>query len=508
MKTPWAVVMILAGINLMTAQGANLSISGTVKDADGKAVDGANVYAVAEPNVKATSGADGSFTLSGSVPDVPGKTKVAVAAAKTGLMTAQILAPVPSAKGLQFKLYPGIIGKSVTLMGLRMSHAHVREDAQWDNKANEGKNQFLFLMAFEGAPGIKAECDQVWADYHPESSIDCDAAKELENQFKSRLMFFLDGPMVDEKLIRSHRAGAGSLVSVTGTMREQDGKKHITVTAFGDYKGLNIYPERLMGPDKPLVKLPVKPGLTIKLTDKLSDTLIYVPAGKFYMGCPLEQTTHWQEAPQHMVTLTKGFYMSDHPILNSEFAAVTGDATRNPKKYPEDAAINISCEMFDAYVKALQKLNPGKVFRAPTKAEWEYVARSGTSDLSFSPKPLSREFNFNSRYGETCDRTMPVKSKKPNSWGFYGIEFNDGTERSFDAGFFSFQMYVPAMTDPRYVEHKCASAPGSDHIHANGGKDNYPIQELLNDNSNVGTDAGGVQRNNLKMIRQRIVVEE
>ena len=263
-----------------------------------------------------------------------------------------------------------------------------------------------------------------------------------------------------------------------------------------------------MGPDKPLVKLPVNPGLTVKLTDKLSDTLTYVPAGKFYMGCPLEQSTHWQEAPQHMVTFSKGFYLSDHPILNSEYAAVTGDTTRNPKNYPADAAVNISCEMFDTYVKALQKLNPGKVIRAPTKSEWEYVARSGTSNLSFSKDPKSRDFNFNNRYGETCDRTMPVKSKKPNGWGFYGIIFSDGTERSCDAGFFGDQTYIAAVTDPKYPQPKCAANPASDHIHANGGSPTYPIQELCSDNSNVGKDAGGQQRNNYQMIRQRILVEE
>ena len=517
MKHPtrfWAVIGLFCAASLALAPvyGASLSISGTVKDADGKASAGADVYAVSDAKVKATSGADGTFSLKGTIPDVPGKTKVPVAAAKAGCMTAQVLAPGASAKDLQVKLYPALTGAPVTLMGLRMSHVHVREDAQWENaggskKEGGAKLKFLFLMAFDGPPGIKAEYDQIWADYHPDSSLDGDAAKELEGQFKARLMFYLDGPMVDEKLLKAHNYGGGALMSITGTVHEQDGKKYITATAFGDYKG-PTYPERLMGPDKPLVKLPVKPGLTIKLADKLSDTLIYVPAGKLYMGCPLEQTTHWQEAPQHMVTLTKGIYMSDHPILNSEYAAVTGDTTRNPKNYPPDAAVNISCEMFDAYVKALQKLNPGKVIRAPTKAEWEYAARSGTSDLSFSVIPKNRDFNFGNRYGETCDRTVPVKSKKPNSWGFYGMMFSDGSERSCDAGFFSDQTYIPAMTDPRYPMQNCVANPAKDHVHANGGNTGYPIQELLNDNSNVGKELGGDQRNRYLMIRQRFVVEE
>ncbi len=502
----WALLLVQ-----LSAFGASICITGTVKDADGKAVGGAEVYAVADSKVKTTSGADGSFALSGSIPDVPGKTMVAAAAAKTDFMTAQILAPNSSAKGLQFKLYPSIIGKSVTLMGNRMSDVHLRDLAQWDPQNDEKKNgrggkvRFVFLLAFEGPPGIKEEVDQIWNDYHPGSSIDGDSAKELEDQFRARMMYYLDGPMVDEKFRKANNYGKGILQSVTGTVREENGKKYLTVTATGPWKGPK-YPDRVMaGPVQPLVKLPVKPGLTIKLADALTDTLIYVPAGKFYMGNPLEQYPHWQEAPQHMVVLTKGFYMSDHPILNSEYAAVTGDATRNPKGNPADAACNMSCEMFAAYVKALEKLNPGKVIRAPSRAEWEYVAQSGTSDLSL-------EDNVGSRCGETMDRTVPVKSRKPNGWGFYGIVGADGSERSCDAAFYTDLICgsVPALVDPRYPTTKCQTTPVADHVHANGGASGYNIQELLNDNSNVGTELGGAQRNGrgVKLIRQRIVVEE
>ena len=87
------------------------------------------------------------------------------------------------------------------------------------------------------------------------------------------------------------------------------------------------------------------------------------------------------------------------------------DNTRNPKNHPEGAAANISCELFDAYIKALEKLNPGKVFRAPSKSEWEYVARSGTSNLEV-------RYNPGNKAGETCNLDSVSKSTKPNDWGF------------------------------------------------------------------------------------------
>jgi len=509
---PPLVPLFLAVAFILTpVYGAGISISGTVRDADGKAVGGADVYAVADPKVRTVSGNDGSFSLAGTIPDAPARpevserprtvTRTPAAAAKAGYMTAQVLSPGLVTKDVQFTLYPSITGSTVTLMGNRMNQDHMREEAQWDNRRHKAGVEFVFMVVFDGPPGVKAEYDQILADYHPGPSLDADAAKELEDQFKARLLYYIDGPMAGE-MAKKDRWGGGTLMSVTGKVHEKDGKKWITVTDTGRYRG-PTWPERIMGPEKPLVQLPVKPGLVLKLTDKLSDTLIYVPPGKFYMGCPIQQVPHWQEGPQHMVTFTKGFYLSDHPITNAEYATVTGDKTRNPKNYPDGAAVNISCEMFDAYVKALQKLNPGKVIRAPTKAEWEYVARSGTSNLSFRHNP-------GNRHGETCDRTMVVKSKRPNGWGFYGIMFSDGSERSCDAAFYSDHVFIPAVTDPRYPSRQCLRDPSRVHIHANGGKVGYPIQELTNDESNVGTDLGGAQRNGAgwKIIRQRILVEE
>ena len=393
-------------------------------------------------------------------------------------------------------------GQTVTLKGIRMNETHMREEADWDNRAGKGKKEFVFLIVHDGPPEIKAEVDRIWEKFHPGQNLDADAAVELEKQFKSRMLYYIDGPLA-AGMAKKDNYGGGTPISVTGVVHvDADGEKWIAASSTGNYSG-PTYPARVMAVDKPLVQLQAKPGLVIKLTDTLNDTLVYVSAGKFYMGCPLEQYPHWQEGPQHMVTFSKGFYLSDHPILNSEYAAVTGDTTRNPKNHPEGAAANMSCEMFDAYVKALQKLNPGKVFRAPSKSEWEYVARSGTSNLEFSDNP-------GGKVGEICNLDSVIKSTRPNGWGFYGICFSDGTERSCDTAFFSDHIYIPAVTDPRYPSRECKNNISVTHLHAHGGKADYPINELINDSSCVGTDLGATQRNGpgWKLIRQRILVEE
>ena len=392
-------------------------------------------------------------------------------------------------------------GKEVTLKGIRYNQYHLRSFVPGIETYEDAAKleKFSCLLAFEGTPAVEAEVEKIWSEYHPGPSLDGDAARKLEEQFRKRVLYYLDGPLVDAKFIKADNYGMGGLISVTGTIHEQDGKKYLTVASTGAYKG-PTYPERIKGPAVPLVKLPVKPPLTIKLTDKLTDALIYVPAGKFYMGNPLEQYPHWQEAPQHMVTLTKGFYLSDHPITIAEYMAVTGDANCNPKAHDPGCAVNISCEMFQKYVKALQALNPGKVIRAPSRAEWEYAARCGASSLSWM---MDRP---DARYGEICDLGTVLKTKKPNAWGFYGMVFDSGSERSCDKGFV---LKCQDATDPRLPCKECDTNPAKDHIHANGGcSGHYTIQELLNDNSNVGVELGGDQRNRYKHLRERILVEE
>jgi hypothetical protein len=86
--------------------------------------------------------------------------------------------------------------------------------------------------------------------------------------------------------------------------------------------------------------------------------------------------------------------------------------------------------------------------------------------------------------------------------------FSDGSERSCDTAFYSDHILIPSVTDPRYPARHCQPDFSKDHIHANGGCDGFPVNELLNDNSNVGRDLGGEQRNNFLHIRQRILVEE
>ena len=119
---------------------------------------------------------------------------------------------------------------------------------------------------------------------------------------------------------------------------ERDGKRWITVRKYEDTT--LKYPAKMLAADKPLV-MPDKPPLVLKINDKLSLRCIWVPPGKFCMGEPYYQCPHWQEAPPHMVTLTQGFYMAEHPITQEMFEAAVGHNPSTEKV--ARAPVNASC---------------------------------------------------------------------------------------------------------------------------------------------------------------------
>ena len=129
--------------------------------------------------------------------------------------------------------------------------------------------------------------------------------------------------------------------------------------------------------------MPDRPPLVLKINDKLSLKCIWVPPGKFLMGEPYYQCPHWQEAPPHMVTLTKGFYMAEHPVTQEMFEAVMGNNPSTEKA--AKAPVNVSCAGMYEFCRVLSQKSGRKV-RVPTAAEWEYAARVGTSNPAFREK--------------------------------------------------------------------------------------------------------------------------
>ncbi|MGO8928623.1 MAG: SUMF1/EgtB/PvdO family nonheme iron enzyme [Limisphaerales bacterium] len=188
-----------------------------------------------------------------------------------------------------------------------------------------------------------------------------------------------------------------------------------------------------------------------------SPRLVWIPPGTFVMGSPTSELLRGPDETQHIVTLTKGFYMGKYAVTQGEYLALMGsnpslfitndwfgnpippDLNRPVEQVSWDDASNY-CAHLAQQEQAAGRLPWGWVYRLPTESEREYACRAGTTTA----------FNFGSAIhggmANFCDyeeydasigdisvwtptvsclyRTTAVGSYQPNAWGLYDMHGN------------------------------------------------------------------------------------
>jgi formylglycine-generating enzyme len=211
----------------------------------------------------------------------------------------------------------------------------------------------------------------------------------------------------------------------------------------------------------------------LDLGDKVTLTLIQIPAGKFLMGSPQTETGRNMDEVQHTVTISRPFYMGVTHVTVEQFAAfmkdsgyrtdaeedgssegieikdneiaasiVTGCSWRHPSfdQKGNHPVVQVSWTDAMEFCDWLSKKS-GKTVGLPTEAQWEYACRAGTktaypwgdnpddgkgwangADESLKKKlpnaPAERKF-FS--WDDGFVFTSPVGSFKPNAFGLYDM---------------------------------------------------------------------------------------
>jgi len=166
--------------------------------------------------------------------------------------------------------------------------------------------------------------------------------------------------------------------------------------------------------------------------------MVVVPAGTFSMGEPPSEIERANgKVTQHKVTISRPFAVGKYVITFDEWDACVregGCANRAEDKgwgRGRRPVINVSWKDAKQYTVWLSR-KTGKGYRLPSEAEWEYMARAGTTTPFYTGTTISRdEANIGSKpdifiyftawRAILVDKTVPVGSYPPNPFGIYDV---------------------------------------------------------------------------------------
>ena len=186
-----------------------------------------------------------------------------------------------------------------------------------------------------------------------------------------------------------------------------------------------------------------------------NDNLILINGGTYTMGSPTSERQRESDEREHQVTISN-FYVDPYEVTQESYEEIMGN---NPSRFKGENLPVENVTWYDAieYCNKLSEkrgLEPvytvnGKDvtwnrnangYRLLTEAEWEYVARAGTTGIyNVSNYITSEQANFYGRYpylieenythhtnpdvvvGPVRDKTIAVDSLGQNNFGLYNI---------------------------------------------------------------------------------------
>jgi formylglycine-generating enzyme required for sulfatase activity len=159
--------------------------------------------------------------------------------------------------------------------------------------------------------------------------------------------------------------------------------------------------------------------------------MVYIPGGKLMMGSPVTEGDRYrvyEEGGKPQVTIP-AFYASKYPITQAQWEAVMGKRINESSFTGEKRPVeNVSGLWALKFSRKLSE-KTGKKYRLPSKAEWEYACRAGTT-ASFDGDFFMETIIEVNRKGNHPDLDAPqglhrqikdVGSFGPNAFGLYDM---------------------------------------------------------------------------------------
>lgn len=151
-----------------------------------------------------------------------------------------------------------------------------------------------------------------------------------------------------------------------------------------------------------------------------------ISAGSFQMGD--SDPTNLSVTPVHTVTISSAFTMQKTEVTQAQWRQVMqGTGLENPSAFvgcgDTCPVERVSWDDIQTFLQRLNSQDPGKGYRLPTEAEWEYAARAGTTGEYGGNGVLSDMGWWNGNAGGTTHRAV---QKMANAWGLFDMHGNAG----------------------------------------------------------------------------------
>jgi formylglycine-generating enzyme required for sulfatase activity len=196
----------------------------------------------------------------------------------------------------------------------------------------------------------------------------------------------------------------------------------------------------------------IAPGLKI--------VMCWIPPGEFLMGSPDYEEGRHADEMQHLVKITKGFWLAKTQTTQAQWQAVM---RANPSYFKGDdrPVERVSWDAicgnelgYSGFLGELSMHTKKNEFYLPTEAEWEYACRAGTTGSYAGDLDKLGWHAENS----TC-QTHSVGQKEPNAWGLHDMHGN-----VFEWCLDRYNAYeLDALTDPQ------GSVRGATRVYRGGG---------------------------------------